>query len=144
LTTRLEAAFPEALVEGFDSIIPVMQNQEKDRHVLAAAVKAGAQTIVTFNLKHFPEGVLERLGIEAQPPDEFLIHQYHLSPESVTHRLHAQAQLVRRTLPELLATLAQSAPGFASMVRDALSIGATTPDIGKGLAALEAVRVKKR
>src|SRR6266853_1288903 len=47
LTTRLEAAFPEALVDGFECIIPVMQNHEKDRHVLAAAVKSGAQTIVT-------------------------------------------------------------------------------------------------
>jgi len=41
----------------------------KDRHVVAAAVKAGAQVITTSNLKDFswlPEGA------EVQSPDEFL------------------------------------------------------------------------
>jgi hypothetical protein len=42
-----------------------MQNDTKDRHVVAAAVKAGAQVITTANLKDFsplPD------GIEAQSP----------------------------------------------------------------------------
>ena len=34
--------FPEAIVYGHDSLIPAMTNHPKDRHVLAAAVKAGA------------------------------------------------------------------------------------------------------
>lgn len=55
----------------------------KDRHVLAAAVVCGAQTIVTFNLKDFPEDALVHWNVEAQSPDEFLIHQYHLAPEAV-------------------------------------------------------------
>ena len=35
-----------------------MTNHPKDRHVLAAALRTGAQTIVTFDLKDFPEAAL--------------------------------------------------------------------------------------
>lgn len=44
-------AFAEASVSGWEPLIPAMTNHEKDRHVLAAAVKAQASLIVTFNLK---------------------------------------------------------------------------------------------
>ncbi len=44
-------AFPEALVTGHEWLIDSMPNDPKDRHVVAAAVKAGAQVIVTINLK---------------------------------------------------------------------------------------------
>jgi predicted nucleic acid-binding protein len=47
-------------VTGHEPLIAAMKNDEKDRHVVAAAVKAGAQVIVTSNLKHFrelPEGI---------------------------------------------------------------------------------------
>jgi hypothetical protein len=40
--------------------------------VLAAAIKAQAQLIVTDNLKDFPPDVLGAWNIEAQSPDEFL------------------------------------------------------------------------
>ena len=51
-----------------------------DRHVLAAAVRAAAGAIVTFNLKDFPRNTLEPLGIEATHPDTFLLSQYDLAP----------------------------------------------------------------
>jgi hypothetical protein len=35
-------AFPEAFVSGHEPLLPVMTNDEKDRHVVAAAVKCGA------------------------------------------------------------------------------------------------------
>jgi hypothetical protein len=44
-----------------------------DRHVLAAASRAGAQTIVTSNIGHFPKRVLSRYDIEAEKPDAFLL-----------------------------------------------------------------------
>ena len=34
-------------------LVAAMQNDDKDRHVVAAAVKASAQVIVTSNLKDF-------------------------------------------------------------------------------------------
>ena len=50
-----------------------------DRHVLAAAIKARAQVIVTNNIKDFPPPALEQWNVEAKTPDEFLLDQFHLS-----------------------------------------------------------------
>lgn len=40
--------FPEAIVQGFEHLEPLMTNDEGDRHVLAAAVWGQAEVIVTF------------------------------------------------------------------------------------------------
>jgi hypothetical protein len=66
------STFPEALVEVPVGLQDVMTNHEGDRHVLAAAVFAKVDVIVTSNLKHFPKESLEPWNIEAQHPDEFL------------------------------------------------------------------------
>ncbi len=50
----MKKAFPEALVTGHEPLIPGMPNAPGDRHVAAAAMKAGAQVIVTSNLRHMP------------------------------------------------------------------------------------------
>jgi predicted nucleic acid-binding protein len=49
----MEEAFPESMIAGYEQLVPAMRNDEKDRHVAAAAVKAGAQVIVTSNLRDF-------------------------------------------------------------------------------------------
>ena len=54
-----------------------------DRHVLAAAIVAGADVIVTYNLKDFPATIFEQYGIEAQHPDEFITHMIDLAPPVV-------------------------------------------------------------
>jgi predicted nucleic acid-binding protein len=43
-----------ALVDGFEHLIHDMTCDAKDRHVLAAAVRGGADRLVTFNWKDFP------------------------------------------------------------------------------------------
>lgn len=73
LRAAMANAFPEALVSGHEHLTAGLKSDEKDRHVVAAAVKAGAQVIVTANLadfRHLPE------GIEAQSPDEFLTNLF--------------------------------------------------------------------
>ena len=70
----------DALVTDFEELIKVLNLPDPDdRHVLAAAIKGRADLIVTANLKDFPADILGRWGIEAQHPDEFLVHQFHLS-----------------------------------------------------------------
>jgi hypothetical protein len=70
----------DALVTDLEQLIDVLELPDPDdRHVLAAAIKARADVIVTTNLKDFPAKTLEQWGIEAQHPDEFLTHQFHLS-----------------------------------------------------------------
>lgn len=53
LRAIMEREFPEAEVTGYELFIDSMPNDEKDRHVLAAAVKGGAQVIATANLRDF-------------------------------------------------------------------------------------------
>jgi hypothetical protein len=89
-----------------------MTNGPGDRHVVAAAVKCGAEAIVTFNLRLFPEAALDTWNIEAQHPDEFLSHLYHLNSDLMVHILREQAGFIGKTLPELLATLKQGVPNF--------------------------------
>lgn len=46
---------------------------ENDRHVLAAAIEADADAIVTWNLGDFPEETLAAQGIDRWTPDELLL-----------------------------------------------------------------------
>jgi len=70
----------DALVKDFEPLITVLELPDPDdRHVQAAAIKGRADLIVTVNLKDFPADSLDRWGIEAQHPDDFLTHQFHLS-----------------------------------------------------------------
>jgi hypothetical protein len=43
-----------------------------DRHVLAAAIEADADMILTWNLRDFPEVVLSSHGLHAVTPDDLL------------------------------------------------------------------------
>jgi predicted nucleic acid-binding protein len=77
----MNAHVRDALVEDFEQLIDALELPDPDdRHVLAAAIKGHADLIVTVNLKDFPAETLDRWGIEAQHPDEFLTNQFHLSP----------------------------------------------------------------
>lgn len=69
--------------EELESSLSLPDND--DRHVLAAAIKCGAQAIVTFNLKDFPADVLDEYGIEAIDPDKFIQNQIDLNPGLVCH-----------------------------------------------------------
>lgn len=53
LERELRANFGEAWISGYESLIPMMANDEKDRHVAAAAVHGEASIIVTLNRRHF-------------------------------------------------------------------------------------------
>lgn len=78
-------AFPDARVTGYKALIPQMVCDEKDRHVLAAAIRGNAAVLVTFNLKHFPNSALEEYGLAIVHPDEFLLDQLDLYPSRVAN-----------------------------------------------------------
>lgn len=48
LIDELMKSFGAGVVEGYEDLIPQMRNPEEDHHVLAAAVWAGAVSIVTL------------------------------------------------------------------------------------------------
>ncbi len=74
-------AVPDCLVTGFEQLIDgLVLPDPDDRHVLAAAIRAGAQAIVTFNLDDFPAARLQPYNIDAKHPDDFVIDTIDLSP----------------------------------------------------------------
>jgi hypothetical protein len=118
----LELHFADARIEGYEPLIAAMTNHSKDRHVLAAAVSAGAQTIVTFNLKDFPDSALAPWDVAAQSPDDSLIHQYHLDLEVVVTKLREQAAR-RGGIERLLEIHSRTAPEFVYLIREPESLG---------------------
>jgi predicted nucleic acid-binding protein len=71
--TLMGEAVRDVLVTGHEPLIDTLVLPDPDdRHVLAAAITAGAQVIVTHNLRDFPDPVLARWGLRAVAPDEFV------------------------------------------------------------------------
>ncbi|MEO6629272.1 MAG: PIN domain-containing protein [Aquihabitans sp.] len=121
LLGQMASAFPEAEVTGYQSLIDGLTCDAKDRHVLAAAVRADAGAIVTFNIADFPDHSVEPFEIEVIHPDTFLLDLLDLPPGTVIEELTRQAVANRRapkTLPQILDALERAgAPGFADELR---------------------------
>lgn len=121
LERTIQRAFPEAMVEVPVALEQAMTNDPKDRHVLAAAVTAGADIIVTNNLKDFRENDLAPWNIIAQSPDEFLSDLLDEYPDSIVDLLQQQSQKYKnppKTFTELINFLGEKAgtPKFASNI----------------------------
>jgi predicted nucleic acid-binding protein len=119
--SHMARSFPDALVTGYESLIDRMTNDPKDRHILAAAVRANAEVLVTFNIDDFSEPALKPYDVTTIHPDEFLLDQLDLYPGVTVEVLRQQAAAYRRvpnTLPELLVLLERTGvPRFAAEVR---------------------------
>lgn len=84
LRQLLIRAVPDCLVEGYEPLIEGLKLPDMDdRHVLAAATKAGVRVIVTANLDDFPNEYLAQWHIEAKSPDEFILDQMSLDDRIV-------------------------------------------------------------
>ena len=99
----------DCLVTGFESLIDGIRLPDPDdRHVVAAAIRCGAQSIVTFNLTDFPLDALSPFGLEAQHPDAFVLDAIDLAPGAVCAAVSQQAASLKnppRSLGEVLDTL---------------------------------------
>jgi predicted nucleic acid-binding protein len=74
--TLMSAAVRDWKVEGYEPLVDALKLPDPDdRHVLAAAIRARAQVIVTSNLRHFPPDDLRQWDVEARSPDEFVRDQ---------------------------------------------------------------------
>ncbi|TYK47025.1 PIN domain-containing protein [Actinomadura decatromicini] len=102
LRALMNQAVPDILVEGYEPLIEGLKLPDPDdRHVLAAAIKCGAQMIVTSNLRDFPSHVLAPWGVEAKGPDDFVLDQIDFDDR----RIWACVQQIvdsRRNPPETL------------------------------------------
>jgi len=101
-------AIRDVLIEDYEALIPGLDLPDpNDRHVLAAAIKSGAQVIVTHNLRDFPPAAIERYGIEAQHPDAFVLNLIDLNASAVAEAIVAmELDLASRPgIPYVLAAL---------------------------------------
>lgn len=80
----MNAAVRDCLVTGHERLIGGLDLPDPDdRHVLAAAIGARAQVIVTRNLADFPDRALRPWDVEAKSPDDFVFDQIDLNQEAV-------------------------------------------------------------
>lgn len=80
----MDAAVPDCLITGYEVLIPGLALPDlDDRHVLAAAIQAGADVIVSANLRDFPAESLARYEMQAMHPDEFVRYLIDLAPDLV-------------------------------------------------------------
>ncbi len=91
---RLGSKFPDASVlhapcREDDLFLP----DPDDVHVLAAAIAAEADELLTLNVKDFPNRALAAHSIVLRHPDEFLLEALHADPavEAIIKSVHARA-----------------------------------------------------
>ena len=114
--------FPDALTDNYEYILPLLTNHPKDRHVLAAAIRAGSSLIVTFNLKDFPEEALSKWNVEATHPQNYLLVLYELDPNQIIQRVAKIAGQRDETQLDTLVELGKSCPAFATRLIDDLDL----------------------
>jgi predicted nucleic acid-binding protein len=126
LIGELRKHFADAWVaDGYKQLIPAMRNDPKDRHVIAAAIKCGAEVILTYNTKHFPAEQLLAQDIVAKTPDEYLVEMYSINPEIVVHVLHQQGAELNpaRSIESVLKSLEVCrCYAFTALIRQNLSL----------------------
>ena len=99
----MNRAIADCMVSGYEGLIDGLTLPDpNDRHVLAAAVRAGAQMVVTFNLKDFPDEALAPYGVEAKHPDDFIIDQIGLAPGAIVNVIVEQAQSLKNPTRTIL------------------------------------------
>ncbi|MBD2179234.1 PIN domain-containing protein [Pseudanabaena sp. FACHB-1998] len=113
----------DSLVTDFEQLIPSLTLPDpNDRHILAAAIVAEADVIVTFNLKDFPDLNISQYGITAKHPDDFIADLIGLNPfkvmaavETCRQRLKKQPKTSNEYLEILLK---QGLPLSVSMLKE--------------------------
>jgi len=115
---QMQEAFPEAIVTVPSALLRAVEciPDKDDRHVLAAAIMAHADAIVTQNIRRFPKDCCGKYGVRRQTPDDFLIDQYHLHPQLVLDKLDDQAAGISQNRDFVVARLKGSVPKFCELV----------------------------
>lgn len=119
--TYIDNSILDCLVTGYEDLENTFGLPDSsDEHVLAAAVSADADVIVTHNVRDFPPAILSPLGIEARHPDAFLLDMSALSADAFAEAVREDfehytspaltferyvADLIRAGVPETARTI---------------------------------------
>ena len=104
-------ALPEAMVTGYQKFLETITLPDPhDRHVVAAAISAGASVVLSWNLRDFPAREMKKHGLVCQTPDIFLTGLYDKAPNLVLASLaNARRNLTKSRV---------SVPGFIDIVKN--------------------------
>jgi len=103
IRSLMDEALPEALTHGYeDRIEDLSLPDPSDRHVLAAAIDAEADYVVTFNRRDFPASELGSWDIEAIGPDELVSGLFDRVPDRIIEvaRVHRKSLTRPSKTPE--------------------------------------------
>lgn len=123
----MEGAFPESCVTGGGALIDSLELPDPDdRHVLATAIRAGAEHIVTENLRDFPDDALAPFDITAITADDFLAGTFELYPGDALRAMRAMRRDYDRppfSPGEFIFDLqAKGLPKLASMLKEGIDV----------------------
>jgi len=123
----MDAKVRDAKVTGYEGLIDSIELPDHDdRHVLAAAIKASANAIITTNLKDFPDCELSKYDVEAIHPDDFIYYQIDLAPAIACGAIKKQRQALRnppKTIDEFLLILQkQQLPQTVSALKNYIEL----------------------
>jgi len=121
----MQGRFPDACVEGYEKLIDTIDLPDPDdRHVVAAAIRGGADMIVTANSKDFRGPTLARFGLHQQTPDVFLVDLFDLYRIEMLDILAEQSAALtlspRRNIDVLESLKRAGVPRFVTEVRESL------------------------
>ena len=99
----------DCLVENYEHLIDKLSlPDENDHHVLAAAIKAKAEIILTFNLRDFPDDILQTYNLKAISPDKLLAELFDSNDDNFNLAFERQLKSLKnppKTADELLQIL---------------------------------------
>ena len=107
------------MVHGWEPLVENLVNDPKDRHVLAAAIRGGAQLILMFNLKHFSENALTLWGLQVCHPQDYLLTLYELDPVKVMTVLGEIAGRKQMDVEKILLRMGAVLPCFVRAILEA-------------------------
>ena len=122
LISFMNEAFPESMIDNY-SKLPLLNGiniNDKDIHVVSAALISNSQVIVTCNLKDFPNEILNNYSIEAQSPDIFLRNLLHLSHSKVIYAFKEMQKSFHKpaiSIQELINIFKVRVPLFADSIK---------------------------
>jgi len=119
----MKERFRSSFVTDHACLIPAMPINEKDRHVLAAAVASGSKIIVTQNLKDFPQSLLKTFGVEASSADDFLVRCFSQDEGAMMTVVRSYVSGLKKpplTMQEALGMLGKLVPNFVQLVQNRL------------------------
>jgi hypothetical protein len=116
----MKQALPGAEIAEYEPLLSATRQFGTDDHVVAAAVQARADVIVTDNIRDFPLADLAPFGIRAQTVDDFLVDLWARQPQAIRRVLAEQASATRNpplSVSRILDGLQPAAPNFVKAVR---------------------------